>query len=138
MKEETLRATGLKRWLFQAYKTVSNYGFSVTRPMFYLALLPLGWMFMLYACLSLFEMVPTGTFAHKLPVNSWLAQVLRWSLAGALPVPGIDLAGELRAQLFGSGGIATMAWVVEVVQKILSLAGLFLTGLALRNLFKLK
>lgn len=138
MEEEALREKSFRKFLFQAYKTFSDYGFSVTRPLLYLALFPLGWMFMLYACLSLLEIVPIGTFAHELPVNSWLAQVLRWSLAGALPIPGIDLAGELRVQLFGSGGIATMAWVVEVVQKILSLAGLFLTGLALRNLFKLK
>ena len=35
MEEETLRETGIKRWLFRAYKTFSDYGFSVTRPLKY-------------------------------------------------------------------------------------------------------
>ena len=138
MEEETLRETGLKRLLFKAYKTFSDYGFSVARPMLYLAFLPIAWMTLGYACLSLFQLVPSGVFLHKRPESTWLAQILHLSLTSALPIPGIDLAKELRSSLFGNGVIASIALILEMLQKILSLTGLFLAGLALRNLFKLK
>lgn len=138
IEEETLLKTGLEGLLFKAYKIFSDYGFSVTRPMFYLILLPLSWMIAWYACLSLFVVVPTGDFGRELAVPTWLTQVLCWSLAGALPIPGIDLVHELRKTLFGNGSIAAIALMSELVQKVLSLIGFFLMGLALRNLFKLK
>jgi hypothetical protein len=106
--------------------------------MFYLVFLPIACMTLGYAYLSLFELIPTGTFSRELPTSTWLAQVLRLSLTSALPIPGIELAKELRSMLFGSGVIAFIALVLEMLQKTLSLAGLFFSGLALRNLFKLK
>lgn len=138
MEEETLRRTGAERWFFMAYKILSDYGFSVTRPMFFLLVVPFIWMITWYACLSLFELVPTGIFNRELPISTWLAQVSRWSLTSAFSIPGIDLARDLRQSLFGNSVIATIALVLEMLQKILSLTGLFLIGLALRNLFKLK
>lgn len=138
MAEETLRETGVKRWFFKAYQVVSDYGFSVVRPMAYLVALPFGWLMVLYACLSLFSLVPTGAFDEGGFSTTWSSQLLRWSLSNAIPIPGVEIAGKLRPALFGDGYLSVIALVLEIIQKLLSLTALFLSGLALRNLFKIK
>lgn len=138
MAEETLRETGVKRWFFKAYQVVSEYGFSVVRPMAYLVALPFGWLMVLYACLSLFSLVPTGAFDEGGFSTTWSSQLLRWSLSNAIPIPGVDIAGKLRPALFGDGYLSVIALALELIQKLLALIAWFLSGLALRNLFKIK
>lgn len=134
MEEETLRETGLKRWLFQAYKTFSDYGFSVTRPLMY-GVLGVLCLTLVYGLLSwLGQCVFSTDACHFVP------QWLEFSLLQTLPLPGLDKLSEVASKAFWPVG----AWwslglsALVIVHKTISLAALFLIGLALRNLFKLK
>jgi uncharacterized protein YjbI with pentapeptide repeats len=134
MEEETLREKGLKRLLFQAYKTFSDYGFSITRPLKYggLGVLVLT---ALYGLLSWL-----GQCGLSVQTCYFAPQWLEFSLLQTLPLPGLDKLSEAASKAFWPQG----AWwrfglsALVVLHKTLSLAALFLTGLALRNLFKLK
>jgi hypothetical protein len=134
MEEETLRETGLKRWLFQAYKTFSDYGFSITRPL-------------KYGCLSVLTLTAVygllswlGQCALSTDACHFAPQWLEFSLLQTLPLPGLDKLSEVASEAFWPGG----AWwslglsALVIVHKTISLVALFLIGLALRNLFKLK
>ena len=65
---------------------------------------------------------------------------MRYVLIDAIPVPGLDRVQiELREALFGkNGGIATAAMLLEMLHKLIAIVCVFLFGLALRNLFKMK
>jgi hypothetical protein len=134
MEEETQRETGLKRWLFQAYKTLSDYGFSIKRPLTYGGLSVLA-LTVVYGLLSwLGQCGMTVQTCHFAP------QWLEFSLLQTLPLPGLDKLSEAASKVFWPEG----AWwglclsALVIIHKTLSLTALFLTGLALRNLFKLK
>ena len=134
MEEETLRETGLKRVLFKAYKFCSDYGFSVVRPLVYggVSVLMLT---ALYGFLSWL-----GQCGVSLQACHFAPQWLEFSLLQTLPLPGLDKLVEEASKVFWPSG----AWwglalsVLVVFHKTISLAMLFLVGLAIRNLFKLK
>jgi uncharacterized protein YjbI with pentapeptide repeats len=134
MEEETLRETGLKRLLFQAYKTFSDYGFSITRPLKYGGLGVLGFT-VLYGLLSWL-----GQCGLSVKACHFAPQWLEFSLLQTLPLPGLDKLSEAASKAFWP----QVAWwsfglsVLVILHKTFSLAVLFLIGLALRNLFKLK
>jgi uncharacterized protein YjbI with pentapeptide repeats len=124
MEEETLRETGLKRWLFKMYKWASDYGFSILRPLFIflLSVIFFAWICQasagLMLCFDLFD-------------DACKATPLQYSFAQALPLPGFD-----KLSLFKKFEAVNVGWLF--LHKTISLAALFLIGLALRNLFKLK
>lgn len=124
MEEETLRETGLKRWLFKAYKTFSDYGFSVTRP---LLLLIAAWLVFaqIYGSYSDIQTICLLGQAGCDLQGDWLS----FSFQQALPLPGFE---KLDHAIQG----VSVGWLF--LHKTISLAALFLIGLALRNLFKLK
>ncbi len=134
MEEETLRETGIKRWLFRAYKIFSDYGFSVTRPLLYggVAVVALS---LVYGLLSWL-----GQCGSSMGACRFAPQWLEFSLLQTLPLPGLDKLSEVASKAFWPEG----AWwglglsALVILHKTISLAALFLTGLALRNLFKLK
>ena len=134
MEEETLRETGLKRVLFKAYKFCSDYGFSVVRPLVYGGVLVLA-LTALYGFLSWL-----GQCGVSLQACHFAPQWLEFSLLQTLPLPGLDKLVEDASKVFWPSG----AWwglalsVLVVFHKTISLAVLFLVGLAIRNLFKLK
>jgi hypothetical protein len=138
MEEETLRETGLKRQLFVAYKFFSDYGFSITRPLTLLIVFPALYVSLLNAFLIEYQIYQCYDFFNQAPISifwNWLT----WSFISIFAVPGVDLGKEIRPLLFGAGSfISFIALMIEIIQKALALAGFFLTGLALRNLFKLK
>lgn len=138
MEEETLRETGLKRQLFVAYKYFSDYGFSITRPFTLLIFFPALYVSLFNAFLIEYQIYQCYDFFNQAPISifwNWLT----WSFVSIFTVPGVDLGKEIRPLLFGSGTfISFIALLIEIFQKALSLAGFFLIGLALRNLFKLK
>ena len=133
-RDLTLRETGLKRWLFKAYKTFSDFGFSITRPLKYggLGVLRLT---AVYGILSWL-----GQCGLNVHACQFAPQWLEFSLLQTLPLPGLDKLSEAASKVFWPEG----SWwslglsVLVIFHKILSLATLFLVGLALRNLFKLK
>ena len=138
MEEETLRETGLKRQLFVTYKYFSDYGFYITRPFTLLIFFPALYVSLFNAFLIEYQIYQCYDFFNQAPISifwNWLT----WSFLSIFTVPGVDLGKEIRPLLFGSGTfISFIALLIEIFQKALSLAGFFLIGLALRNLFKLK
>jgi uncharacterized protein YjbI with pentapeptide repeats len=135
MEEETLRETGIKRWLFRAYKTFSDYGFSVTRPLKYggLGVLVLT---LLYGVLSWAGHCGFSGGAGCRFAPEWI----EFTLLQTLPLPGLDKLSDAAKSAFWPPGAywnLSLSFLV-IVHKTISLAALFLIGLALRNLFKLK
>jgi hypothetical protein len=65
---------------------------------------------------------------------------IEFSVLQALPLPGLDkLSDTLRSKLFADSGWSSIAVTLTVIShKTVSLLALFLMGLGLRNLFKLK
>lgn len=120
--------TGLREgftWiLYKAYSVLSDYGFSVARP---LVLLVAAWLVFaaIYGSHSNGQTICMVWQAGcELQVN-WL----NFSLQQAFQLPGFD---KLDYPIKG----VAVGWLF--LHKIISLAALFLIGLALRNLFKLK
>lgn len=134
MEEEMLRQTGLKRCLFRVYKELSDYGFSITLPLKYGILSVLG----LTAVYGLISVAGQCTFSGH--ACHFAPEWLQFSLLQTLPLPGLDKLSETARDAFWPKGawwhLALLALVI--VHKTISLAMLFLIGLALRNLFKLK
>ena len=134
MEEETLRETGLKRWLFRAYKELSDYGFSITCPLKYGGLSVMA-LTAVYGLLSWL-----GQCGLTVRACQFAPQWLEFSLLQTLPLPGLDKLSEAASKVFWPVG----AWwglvlsALVILHKTISLAALFLVGLALRNLFKLK
>jgi uncharacterized protein YjbI with pentapeptide repeats len=136
MEEETLRETGHKRWLFVAYKKFSDYGFSVIRPLTY-------WVIAILCLTAIYGLLSwMGQCGPSLDGNAcvFTPQWLEFSLLQTLPLPGLDKLSEVASKAFWPAG----AWwglalsLLVIVHKTISLAALFLIGLALRNLFKIK
>ncbi|MGZ8096570.1 MAG: pentapeptide repeat-containing protein [Methylosarcina sp.] len=134
MAEEAARAKNSQGWLFVVYKWVSDYGFSLSRP----TLLWLGFMLpflLIYSLLAnLTQCFPWQADCHI------RYDVLQFTLLQALPLPGLDKwSDSLRSCLFPKEGWSSV-WVIVAVMfhKTISLLAVFLFGLALRNLFKMK
>lgn len=132
MQEEAARETGWRRWLYCTYSVISDFGFSISRPLLLLALTTL---------------VATLIYANQAGLTfdfsgSHTAALIQFSIASA--IPGLDKLAEPAAmRLFGdlAKGVANYnLWVVLTLlaHKAVSLLALFLIGLALRNLFKMK
>ena len=134
MEEETLRETGLKRWLFKRYRTFSDYGFSITRPLKY-------WGISVLAITAGYGFLSwLGQCGLSVQACRFAPQWLEFSLLQTLPLPDLNKLSEAaRAEFwpdYGWWGLALL--VLVIVHKTISLVALFLIGLALRNLFKLK
>ncbi len=134
MAEEAARATGIQKFFYKAYAACSDYGFSVGRPLALLglSLLAFSGVYGFFSWLN--HCLPTQAACQFNP--SWA----EFSLIQALPLPGLDkLSDALRGQLFlPSGWISIFVTMAVILHKTVSIAALFLAGLALRNLFKLK
>lgn len=135
MEEEALREQGLKRRLFWAYKHFSDYGFSVWRPLCW-ALGASAVMAMLYGVLSVLGNCLLADVATCHFAPDWLT----FSLLQTLPAPGMDKMAMAAADKFlpddGWWGLGVS--VLVIFHKAVVIAALFLVGLALRNLFRLK
>ena len=141
MAEEAALDTGAKRWLYRVYKEVAGYGFSLIRP-FAGGLCLTGLLAIVYGVLMRGAGTTPG-FAvfSKAPIDWQLTtQWVQFVLINLLPLPGFDeTLKELRSTLFGnSGWWPLLATIAEAMHKICVLLAVFLIGLALRNLFKLK
>lgn len=118
------------RWLYIAYRELADFGFSVQRPALLLVItlllmLPLyAWQAGLQACWP------------NSPGCSLTGSLIQFAAAHALP--GFEkLAEPASKALFGDQlGVWTVLTLLH--HKAVSLLALFLIGLALRNLFKMK
>ena len=127
MNEELHRQKGLKKLSFWFYKVCSNYGFSITRPLLMWFILLVSFSY-LYACISGIHL------CISMQSNCvWQIDWLNYSLTQALPVFGIEKAVTVIDDKLIE---IPIIWII--IHKTLSLTFLFLTGLALRNLFKIK
>ena len=141
MAEEAALDTGGKRCLYRVYKEVADYGFSLSRP-FWCGLGLTGLFAIVYGFL-IWGAGKTAGFAilNKAPIDWQLTtQWAQFVLLNLLPLPGFDeTLKELRSALFGSSGVyPLLAIIAEAMHKICVFLAVFLIGLALRNLFKLK
>lgn len=132
MAEETARAPCTLKWLFWLYSRFSDYGFSLWRPMV-LLFLTLPIFALIYSCLAC--LTPCWLWTEGCQIKSELWQ---FTLMQALPLPGFDKWSEsLRECLFLKHPSAWLPFFV-MLHKTIALLALFLSGLALRNLFKMK
>lgn len=134
MDEEAQRESGLRGWLFKAYKIFSDYGFSVKIPMSYLGYSIIMFTLM-YGLLSW-----VGNCVEGIGGCSFKPQWLEFSLLQALPIPGLDRLSSDASKEFWPQGDWWVLWLLFLVilQKIIGFSTLFLAGLGLRNLFKLR
>lgn len=136
MAEEATRAPLRINWLYRLYSFFSNYGFSLSRPTFLLlGVLPVFVLFYrLLAGLGLNLCLPWQTDC-QIRYN-----LLQFGLLQSLPLPGLDKwSDSLRQTLFPTEGLSSLLLAAAVMlHKAISLLALFLFGLALRNLFKMK
>lgn len=133
MRAETGIATGHRKWLYRRYEKISDYGFSLKRPIKF-------WLVCL-AGFALFYGLLTGTYGWNGNI-SWerTLQWMHYALLNAVPLPGFDKTLDaLRSDLFHKAeAIQFIVTVLEILHKTVSLLAFFLIGLALRNLFKMK
>ncbi len=129
MAEEAKAALWYKKPLYATYWAFSEYGFSVARPLI-----------MLLSTFSFFAAI-YGTLAGLspcLPFQSACTVDFDWvqfSVVQSIPLPGLEkLNSDLDFPVVHSIGFT----VAAILHKTISLLALFLMGLALRNLFKLK
>ena len=126
---------GVWRWLIKAYKTFGDFGFSITRPLKYGGLGVLG-LTAIYGVLSCF-----GQCGLNVHACQFAPQWLEFLLLQTLPLPGFDKFSDTAREVFWPKEGAWWSFVLSILvilHKTISLAALFLIGLALRNLFKLK
>ena len=118
------------RWLYSAYRDLADFGFSVQRPVL-LLLATLFVMLPLYAVQAGLHLCWPGSSAC-----SKTGPLLQFATAHALP--GFEKPAEPASRaLFGDHlGVWTVRTLL--LHKAVSLLALFLIGLALRNLFKMK
>ena len=132
MQEEAIGEKSWRRWLYRAYQMTSDFGFSISRPL---------------GLFVLATLVATLIYANQAGLTfdfsgSHTAALVQFSIASA--IPGLEKLAEPAAiRLFGdlAKGVANYnVWVVLTLlaHKAVSILALFLIGLALRNLFKMK
>jgi hypothetical protein len=133
MASEGALARDPRSYLFRLYAMSSDYGFSLTRPF---AL----WL----SCLIIFAAVHgalVGADGPRMEVD-WqrTMQWVQYVLFNAIPLPGFDKAQlALREKLFSPDAGTMLAVIVfDMLHKSCALIAVFLAGLALRNLFKMK
>lgn len=136
MEEEARRESQYARRLpFRLYSFFSDYGFSVCRPFVLLVVIPLLVTVPIYGWLA--DFTPCFLWHTECQIRP---DLLQFSLIQALPLPGLDKwSDSLRQCLFHANGWQGV-WLtgILVLHKALSLLAMFLIGLALRNLFKMK
>jgi uncharacterized protein YjbI with pentapeptide repeats len=146
MKAEKPSLAGWKRLVSSAYERLADYGFSLGRPLKYWLLFLLlfggihGWLAN-KALGANWTGAATPQFENLL--SNRTQQTFQYILINAIPAPGLDRkSSALRENLFspkGSPGwIASLAILVEMLHKAGTLACLFLIGLSIRNLLKMK
>lgn len=131
MAEEAKRAKGFKSLLFWAYENCSDYGFSIKRPFLVLLAVMLIFGFLYAAMDSTTQLCFFTDPACQPPFKA-----MQFSLA---QLPGMDkLLESSKLSLPTDSWLDLLLSVLVLLHKAVILGALFLMGLALRNLFRLK
>lgn len=146
MQAERPELTGWK-WLFSStYGLFSDYGFSILRPLVTLILV------------SIAIGAAHGTIANMIAGANWKEAItpqaknletpetfaaIQYVLINAIPAPGTDKTQQkFREDLFKTEKqpslLSTTALALEFLHKFIALLCVFLSGLAVRNLLKMK
>jgi Pentapeptide repeats (9 copies) len=133
ISEEAAGAKTLRKYVYCAYALFSNYGFGLLRPL----LLGLS---SLAVCGFIYGVIANLSFCLPFLMSCSLStDWASFSILQALPLPGLDkLSDAASATLFGKGFSSLWLTATVIFHKAISLLALFLIGLGLRNLFKLK
>ena len=141
MKAERPSLSSPRRALSLLYEWLSDYGFSIRRPLAWLLVFSLifGGAHGLLAN-TCTEQPECAASAEPGDSNKRTSDLIKYVLVNAAPVPGLDkMQTELRKPLFGEHGpISVAAIILEILHKITALVMTFLFALGLRNLFKMK
>jgi hypothetical protein len=130
MAEEAKAAGLIRKPLYCAYSLFSDYGFNVWKPAL-LLLVTTAIASVVYALLA-----GLNPCTAECPMTNDLFLI---SLSQALPLPGFDkFAESANTRLFGASYSSIALTLTIILHKAISLLALFLMGLGLRNLFKLK
>lgn len=135
MQEEARREKGARKALFLAYEYFSWYGFSVFRPLGWAALT--SFLFsVIYGLLSWVDSCLLPDVAYCKFAPEWIS----FSLLQMLPLPGMDKLTSNISEIFlpNQGWLQLILITAMVLHKLVMLSAIFFSGLALRNLFKLK
>ncbi len=112
MEAETGIATGNKKRLYQLYEKMSDYGFSLKRPIKY-------WLYCLAGFALIYGLL-TGTYGWNGNI-SWerTMQWLQYALLNAVPLPGFDKTLDvLRSELFSKAAIIQLlVTILEIFHK---------------------
>lgn len=117
---------GVAWLLYFFYSLLAAYGFSVVRPF---ALLMTAWLGFAWLYGSYSDIQPCFSWQSNCTFQS---EWLNYSLQQALPLPGFDNQDSQDSEPY-----KVPLWCLALF-KIISLTALFLMGLGIRNLFKLK
>ena len=134
MAAESNSIKGMQRTFYFLYKVLSNYGFSLKRPLFFWAVC-LGAIGLVHGALSGPSALESGVDWGR--TSQWAQYVL----FNSLPLPGFDKYQlSLREELFDRQDQTRLLFVIlfDLLHKGCALVALFLVGLALRNLFKMR
>lgn len=127
-----------EKLLFSLYKIFSNYGYSVTRPIFWLLFSMFFFAIIYGLILSVgrcdLEKIVFGSCYID---YSLLIKSIKYSFIQSLPPLGIEKLSNVFIKSFYSQ-LTTTLIIITVIQKVISLIGWFLLVLGIRNLYKLK
>jgi hypothetical protein len=139
MKAEQHEATGLKRFLFDWYDRLSDFGESIWLPLRALLVLVAFDAFVLALLQTRVCLVGQGGCSFDLAQG---VGVVAYAFADVLPIPGLDKATEglFKSLYFEGQGALWLAGFgfLSAVVKTSSFVLLFLIGLGLRKQFKFK
>lgn len=134
MAEEANNSTGHIKILFKIYEKTSDYGFSATAPLKYLAYTSIVFG-AIYAALSWTTQCLTPNQHCSFNIE-WL----EFTLLQSIPLPGLDKFSEFTYKnIFNiQGPIGAIINLLIILHKIIASILIFLFSLASRNLFKMK
>lgn len=145
MHAERTTQQGWRNFFSTFYWLLSDFGLSPIRPLILTGVMAIAFT-ILHSGLSTFgwssDLYNGCHSAIKSDPNLHRQYIARYVITNAIPLPGTEKTQEfLRNKLFDEckrPWVMTVASILELMHRATSLVALFLLGLSLRNLFKMK
>lgn len=137
LESERVLTKGSEYFFFTVYKVISNYGYSILKPFFYLLIFPILLAGIGYSLIESKEIcfikMNHCTFDKTLFLNG-----MKFSFLQEVPL-GLDKTSEIfMRDYFPNSKSSFRLLILLLFQKTIALIGWFLIGLAIRNLFRIK